>query len=455
MKRGVQLRLLLTSRAKGWKKKLGALLVLLENMGAEVRSYADPVVKYHAKYLVVDDRVAVVASLNFTQKCFERDVRLPARQPGPEAGEGTDPALRRRLAFAGRQPSRRTSATGSSSGPEEARDQMTALLAGAERSIRIIDHKLTDPAMLTLLKERRKDGHHRRRQGRVARRAAARAREARSSSTSAPPSSAAWRSPRSASASGARWPSPSAIPAIVRELNAYYHSLTPGAPVPRASERLAMRSRFLLATVAGAMLTVGPPPRRPPPAARRRVSDAAAQAASPEAKKAAQKEQGFRVKLDAEAGVARRRQRSRVDLRALFQFDVRGLDPIIGDPPDDYELPRRRVGIDGELFNLIEFQVEAQLDSDDPWRDVYANLKRAPLAAVPGRQVQGAVRTRAPAPATASLDFVERSNATQVPHARPRRRRHGPRPDGRPGHRVRRRRLRQGHASEINLDTAS
>ena len=37
-----------------------------------VKPYTDPVVKYHAKYLVADDGPAIVASLNFTKKCFRK-----------------------------------------------------------------------------------------------------------------------------------------------------------------------------------------------------------------------------------------------------------------------------------------------------------------------------------------------------------------------------------------------
>ena len=43
----------------------------LEETGVRCDAYTDPVVKYHAKYLVADDGPALVASLNFTRKCFE------------------------------------------------------------------------------------------------------------------------------------------------------------------------------------------------------------------------------------------------------------------------------------------------------------------------------------------------------------------------------------------------
>lgn len=231
MKRGVRLRLLLTSRAKGWKKKLGDLLTLLENMGAEVRSYADPVVKYHAKYLVADGQRAVVASLNFTQKCFAEtcDFLLVSEDPAlvgslvrlfdsdwqsPDAAFPAD--LGDRLIV----------------GPEEARDRMTALLAGAERSIRIVDHKLTDPALVTLLRERRKEGIT------VDVKGEAHVAPLRAhgklilvDERTAVIGSMAL----SALSLGFRREIAVAIlhPRLVRELNAYYHSLSPGAPVPR------------------------------------------------------------------------------------------------------------------------------------------------------------------------------------------------------------------------------
>ena len=64
--RGVAVDVLITSRAKGGRKKIEKLWRALEAAGASVRAYTDPVVKYHAKYLVADEGPAVVATLNFT-----------------------------------------------------------------------------------------------------------------------------------------------------------------------------------------------------------------------------------------------------------------------------------------------------------------------------------------------------------------------------------------------------
>src|SRR2546423_21344 len=52
--RGVDVEVLTTTRAKS-RKQVEKLRKALGRTGADVHTYADPVVKYHAKYLVVDD----------------------------------------------------------------------------------------------------------------------------------------------------------------------------------------------------------------------------------------------------------------------------------------------------------------------------------------------------------------------------------------------------------------
>ena len=155
--RGVRVEVLLTPRAKRWKQRLQELWERLEGMGAQVLRYADPVVKYHAKYIVADDGPALVGSPNFTRKCFLRtcDFVQISRDPGVVAGlkrvfeldcgrseAGLPLDLSERLIV----------------GPERARAQLAALLGGAERSIRIIDTKVTDTEMVELLRARKRAG---------------------------------------------------------------------------------------------------------------------------------------------------------------------------------------------------------------------------------------------------------------------------------------------------------
>src|SRR5712692_10570727 len=53
--RGVAVDVLVTPRAQGNPKKLERMRDALSRTGAIVGTYGDPVVKYHAKYVVADD----------------------------------------------------------------------------------------------------------------------------------------------------------------------------------------------------------------------------------------------------------------------------------------------------------------------------------------------------------------------------------------------------------------
>jgi phosphatidylserine/phosphatidylglycerophosphate/cardiolipin synthase-like enzyme len=153
--RGVAVSALVTARADGSSKKLEKLRLALLEVGASVTVYADPVVKYHAKYLVVDDGPAIVASLNFTKKCFSRtlDALVVTYDPDVVAGLREVMASDRDL-----RPAPATLSARLIVGPESARTQLTALMRGASSSIRLLDAKLSDPAFVALLAERRAAG---------------------------------------------------------------------------------------------------------------------------------------------------------------------------------------------------------------------------------------------------------------------------------------------------------
>ena len=152
--RGVHVDVLVTSRSKG-RKKLRRLWEALETTGAAIHPYADPVVKYHAKYLVADDGPAVVASLNFTRKCFRSTIDALVITHDPAVVDGL-----RRLQAADSEgtPFPRNLPERLIIGPELARRQLTALIEGARSSIRLIDVKLSDPVLAKLLEARRREG---------------------------------------------------------------------------------------------------------------------------------------------------------------------------------------------------------------------------------------------------------------------------------------------------------
>ncbi|MBI3047693.1 MAG: hypothetical protein HYY76_05220 [Acidobacteria bacterium] len=155
--RGVCVRALVTRRAKGSKGHLKQLRQALKRLGADVRRYADAVVRYHAKYAIADDGPAIVASLNFTRKCFGAtcDFLLVSTEPVLVTG------LRR--LFEADWHGAAHSPVGRDTGrlivgPEHARVRFADLLQQAVHTIRLVDPKVTDPAMLRLLKAREAQG---------------------------------------------------------------------------------------------------------------------------------------------------------------------------------------------------------------------------------------------------------------------------------------------------------
>jgi phosphatidylserine/phosphatidylglycerophosphate/cardiolipin synthase-like enzyme len=157
LERGCQVEAILTKRAKGGKRRLKKLWGALEDMGAIVTRYADPVVKYHAKYLVADEKTAVITTLNPTRKCFSStwDALLMTQDPSVVKGLLT---LFKTDAAGAPLRSRRSLSRRLIVGPERSRSEIRALIAGAKHSIRILDHKLSDPDLLALLRERRNAG---------------------------------------------------------------------------------------------------------------------------------------------------------------------------------------------------------------------------------------------------------------------------------------------------------
>jgi cardiolipin synthase len=153
--RGVAVDVLVTSRSKGGPRRRQRLWDGLERTGASVHAYSDPVVKYHAKYLLADDGPAVVASLNFTKKCFRKtcDAIVVTHDPAVVSG------LRRLMAAdRDRQPIPADLSPRLIVGPERARRQFTSVIEQARSSLRLIDAKLSDPELIALLRAKRAAG---------------------------------------------------------------------------------------------------------------------------------------------------------------------------------------------------------------------------------------------------------------------------------------------------------
>ncbi len=104
---------------------------------------------------------------------------------------------------------------------------------------------------------------------------------------------------------------------------------------------------------------------------------------------------------------------SRIDFMARVQTDYLVKSDAEAEgltSGDRLSVRRRRVGIEGELFNRIEFQVDGAIGASQPWRDVYADFRvhRA-------LQIRGG-RFKVPFSheqliSSANLDFLERAAA--------------------------------------------
>jgi cardiolipin synthase A/B len=155
VRRGVDVQVLVTSRAKGGKKTLGKLWTRLESTGASLHAYTDAVVKYHAKYLVVDDGPALIVSLNFTKKCFAQTCDAIVVTYDPAVVRGLRDLM---LADCEGRAAPDTLPERLIVGPERARRQFTALVEQAKSSIFLIDAKLSDPGIVAMLNARRAQG---------------------------------------------------------------------------------------------------------------------------------------------------------------------------------------------------------------------------------------------------------------------------------------------------------
>src|SRR5262245_12389527 len=134
--RGVQVDVLVTSRSGGGRKRLRKLWHALEATGVSLHPHADPVVKYHAKYLVADDGPALIASLNFTRKCFAKTIDAIVVTHDPDVVSGLHSLL---TADRGHEPMPERLSPRLIVGLESARRQFTSIIAEASSSVRLID----------------------------------------------------------------------------------------------------------------------------------------------------------------------------------------------------------------------------------------------------------------------------------------------------------------------------
>lgn len=103
------------------------------------------------------------------------------------------------------------------------------------------------------------------------------------------------------------------------------------------------------------------------------------------------------------------------DLRIAFRFrlqtHVRSSEAEMGDSGDN-DLARRRVGLQGTLKNLLDFEIEREVSGGrDPWRDLFVNYRQYEVAEAQAGKFKLPFGLDENTSAT-NLDFVYRSMAS-------------------------------------------
>lgn len=107
---------------------------------------------------------------------------------------------------------------------------------------------------------------------------------------------------------------------------------------------------------------------------------------------------------------------TRVDFRVRLQSEIWHSDATLsldddsdGDNDLSADVARRRIGIEGEILNIFDYQVERELTANrDPWRDVYLNYKQYGFAEVMAGKFKVPFSLDENTSST-NLDFVNRS----------------------------------------------
>ncbi len=152
--RGVRVRALIAYTNRGGEKHLRALEMRLLGAGITVARSADDLARYHAKLIIIDQRLLYVLAFNFTYLDIEHSrsfgVILADRKLVREAMKLFEADMLRQ-SYAPGTPALLVS-------PLNARPELAAFLGGAKKKVLIYDPNVSDAEMLRILSARSKAG---------------------------------------------------------------------------------------------------------------------------------------------------------------------------------------------------------------------------------------------------------------------------------------------------------
>jgi cardiolipin synthase len=147
-KRGVVVRALIAHTNKGGEDKLRKLEQRMLDAGITVARTPDNFLRYHGKYLVVDDKLHVFG-FNFTRLDIEKSRSFGIATRDRRTVQEAVKLFEADLARNPYQPSRSNLVVS----PESARGMLATFIKGARKDLAIYDEKITDPAFKALLKQ--------------------------------------------------------------------------------------------------------------------------------------------------------------------------------------------------------------------------------------------------------------------------------------------------------------
>jgi cardiolipin synthase A/B len=152
--RGVQVRALIAYTNRGGEKRLRDLEARLLGAGVTVARTADDLVRYHAKYFIVDHRELHLLAFNFTYLDIEQSRSFAIITTDKSAVEEASRLFEMDMK---RQPYT-AKLDWLVVSPANARRELLAFIGGAKKTLHIYDPCVSDPAMIRALNERGKDG---------------------------------------------------------------------------------------------------------------------------------------------------------------------------------------------------------------------------------------------------------------------------------------------------------
>ena len=154
VQRGVRVRALIAHTNRGGEDRLRKLEERLLALGVTVSRTGDEFVKYHGKYMMVDDSLHVFG-FNYTKADLSKRRSFGLHTKHRKA---VSDAVRLFEADVGRQPYEGTTTSPLVVSPETSRAVLTRFVSGAKKRLSIYDARLEDPEFLKLIRARAEAG---------------------------------------------------------------------------------------------------------------------------------------------------------------------------------------------------------------------------------------------------------------------------------------------------------